>query len=446
MKPVIIVYARALIPGEVKTRLIPKLGALGAAQLHEAFVEDTLGMLNGLSETFDLELHTDVPTEAWSWKGARRVQSAGDLGAKMYTTIQDALAAGRPFVMIVGSDSPTLPAKFLEELAGSNADVVLGPTKDGGYYAIGCRRADPEMFAGVTWSCDATRSQTIDAVRRCGLSVECGPEWFDVDQPQDLELLIESGIGGRTLEVLSDCGLVSRAKSAWLSVVIPTLNESSVIAHTLDAVSRLGADVEVIVVDGQSEDDTARIARQHGATVLSASRGRGLQLRMGAERATGEVLWFLHADSTPSPDAEQRIRQALEARHVIGGNFDLVFDGGSKAARKLTRIYPHLRKLGLCYGDSGVFVRRDVYDAAGGFRAYPIFEDLDLIKRIRKHGRFVHLDSQIVTSSRRFEGRSFGLMFTKWTAMQILYWAGVHPGVLGRWYLPIRSKGGKVQR
>jgi rSAM/selenodomain-associated transferase 2/rSAM/selenodomain-associated transferase 1 len=443
MKPVIIVYAKAPMAGRVKTRLIPKLGEAGATRLHEAFVEDTLTTASTLAGSFDIELHTDVPTSAWSWPGVRRVLCEGNLGTKMYTTLQAALDASRPLALIVGSDSPTLPAELLESLAQSQADVVLGPAKDGGFYAIACRKAHPEMFAGVMWSTANARTQTKEAVQRCGLEVAEGSEWFDVDEPEDLDRLVQSGPMGRTLEVLTDLGVMPR--SPWLSIVIPTLNEAASIGRTLETVLALGSGAQVIVADGQSADETARIAREYPVTVLSSSRGRGMQLKTGAERATGEVLWFLHADSIPPTDSHQRIREALQSPEIIGGNFDLTFDGDSRAARQLTRIYPHLRKLGLCYGDSGIFVRREIYQAAGGFRAYPIFEDLDLIKRIRRHGRFLHLDSQIVTSSRRFEGRSFGLTFAKWTAMQIMYWAGVHPEVLGRWYAPIRSKGSRAQ-
>jgi len=440
-KPVIIVYAKASVAGHVKTRLIPKLGEAGATRLHAAFVEDTLAMVSKLAESFDIELHTDSPTAAGSWPGVRRVQCEGDLGTKMYATLRAALDGGRPFALILGSDSPTLPAEFLESLAQSNADVVLGPAKDGGFYAIGCRKIHPEMFASVTWSTANTRAQTKEAMKRCGLQVAEGREWFDVDEPEDLDLLIQSGPVGRTLEVLKDLGAMP-----WLSIVIPTLNEAASLARTLETVLALGGGVQVIVVDGDSEDETARIARQYPVTVLSSSRGRGVQLRTGAESATGEVLWFLHADSIPPSDSHHRIREALQSPEIIGGNFDLLFDGDSRAARQLTRIYPHLRKLGLCYGDSGIFVRREIYRAIGGFRAYPIFEDLDLIKRIRRHGRFLHLNSQIVTSSRRFEGRSFGLTFAKWTSLQIMYWAGVHPEVLGRWYAPIRGRGSRAGR
>lgn len=205
MKPLIIVYAKAPVPGRVKTRLIPRLGAAGAARLHEAFVEDTLAIAETLRDTFDVELHTDVSTGAWSWDGVRRLQSTGELGSRMYATLREGLDGGRPFVMILGSDSPTLPPQFLAQLVDAKADVVLGPTSDGGYYAIGCRRIEPAMFSGVTWSSPATRAQTEEAARRCGLQVACGPEWFDVDEPGDLDALVEAGVAGRTAQVLREC-------------------------------------------------------------------------------------------------------------------------------------------------------------------------------------------------------------------------------------------------
>jgi GT2 family glycosyltransferase len=125
---------------------------------------------------------------------------------------------------------------------------------------------------------------------------------------------------------------------------------------------------------------------------------------------------------------------ALQDRSVVAGNFGLLFDGESRAARQLTAIYPMLRWLNLCYGDSGIFVRRSAYEAIGGFRPFALFEDLDLLKRLRRAGRFVHLKTRIVTSSRRFEQRNFAAMWLHWTALQALYWAGVDPKKLARWY------------
>jgi rSAM/selenodomain-associated transferase 2 len=228
---------------------------------------------------------------------------------------------------------------------------------------------------------------------------------------------------------------------AMLSIIIPTLNEAAALGATLDAVARLGASVEVIVVDGGSDDETIGIARAHKAQVYTAPRGRGSQLHAGAGVAEGAILWFLHADTHPPVDADQDILRACADPAVIGGNFAVKFDGKSLAARFLTELYAYLHWLGLCYGDSAIFVRREVYERLGGFRPFPIFEDLDLVRRLKKQGRFIRLRSPVVTSSRRFEGHSFTLTFARWMVLQLLYWLGVKPCRLARLYAPTRMRG-----
>ncbi len=219
-----------------------------------------------------------------------------------------------------------------------------------------------------------------------------------------------------------------------VSIIVPTLNEASHIAATLDALENLQGEKEIIVVDGGSDDDTAAVVRQRGVTVIPSARGRGIQLHTGVLHSHGDVLWFVHADTRPPVDALDEILRALSDPALAGGNFGLTFDGGSRAARQLTAIYPLLRALNLCYGDSGIFVRRRAYQAIGGFRPFALFEDLDLLRRLRRVGRFVHLQCRIITSSRRFEQRNFALMWMHWTALQVLYWGGVSPNVLARWY------------
>src|SRR5262249_50010550 len=160
-----------------------------------------------------------------------------------------------------------------------------------------------------------------------------------------------------------------------------------------DALRQLLGRIEVIVVDGGSQDHTTSIARNRGAVVLTSERGRGSQMHAGARVAKGDVLWFLHADTLPPPDALGQITEALIDPTVIGGNFKLVLDGSSRPARFLTWLYPRLRRLGLAYGDSAFFVLRSAYEQAGGFRPLPIFEDLDLLRRLKRLGRFVHVPS-----------------------------------------------------
>ena len=200
--------------------------------------------------------------------------------------------------------------------------------------------------------------------------------------------------------------------------------------------------VEVIVVDGGSFDGTVEMVRGRGTMLITSERGRGLQMHAGACAARGSALWFLHADTQPSPESAERIIEALRDPKVVAGNFRLRFDGARRAARFLTWLYPQLRKLGLAYGDSAIFVRREAYHKVSGFQPYPIFEDLDLVRRLRQHGHLAHLPVVIVTSSRRFEGRSFALTFARWAFLQALYWLGVHPRTLGRLYAPIRKADG----
>lgn len=219
-----------------------------------------------------------------------------------------------------------------------------------------------------------------------------------------------------------------------VSIVVPTLNEETQIVATLRALRRMTGEKEIIVADGGSADATAALARAEGVKVIEAARGRGSQMHAGARAATGEVLWFVHADTMPPGDALQEMRAALEDPAVAGGNFGLVFDGRSRAAKQLTAIYPWLRMLGLCYGDSGMFVRRKTYESIGGFEPLPLFEDLDFLRRLRRAGRFVHLRERMITSSRRFERENFALVWLHWTMLQVLYWGGVSPHVLARWY------------
>ena len=162
-------------------------------------------------------------------------------------------------------------------------------------------------------------------------------------------------------------------------------------------------------------------------------------MHAGACAARADILWFLHADTLPPVDAVEHISAALDNQEIVGGNCVISFDGNSRAARFMTWLYPHLRRIGLSYGDSAIFVRADVYRAVGGFKPYPIFEDLDLVRRLRKHGRMIHLPATVVTSSRRFESGSFLFTFARWSFLQLLYWFGVHPRTLSRLYAPVRG-------
>ena len=222
-----------------------------------------------------------------------------------------------------------------------------------------------------------------------------------------------------------------------VSIVIPVLNEARLIHTTVTSLNRLRGQFEVIVVDGGSTDETVTLAESCGLPVIVAPRGRGQQMNAGAAVTKGDALLFLHADTHLPENALELIEAALQTPDVGGGNFNLRFAGATHGAKVLTCIYPLLRYFGLIYGDSAIFVRRNVFEAVGGYREIPLFEDADLYRRLREKGLFVRLSKYAVTSARRFEGR-FWRTFGLWALLQGLYWVGIAPHRLARLYQVVR--------
>ena len=173
-----------------------------------------------------------------------------------------------------------------------------------------------------------------------------------------------------------------------ISVIIPTLNEEGRIGALLNALARETVPYEVVLVDGGSEDKTTNEAAAAGAVVLSASGGRGAQLVVGVNAAKGDIILFLHADSRFPEGGLTRISKSMaDDERLCGGNFRLLFDGDDPFSRWLDGFYVWLRSHGFYYGDSGIFVRRDVYDTMGGIRPIALMEDYDFVRRLEAHGK-----------------------------------------------------------
>jgi rSAM/selenodomain-associated transferase 1 len=191
----IAVFAKAAIPGRVKTRLTPYLSPEQAASFHQACVEDV--WRTAFSLVGDAaRLYTDEPFEPWmDLAGPDRVrhQKGDDLGARMLSCFEELEAEGFKRMMIIGADSPQLPAAHLREgldLLVGEKDAVLGMTADGGYYAVGCRKPRRVMFHDVTWSSELTYAETLAAFGFAGLKLKSGMYMhYDVDTPRDLERL-----------------------------------------------------------------------------------------------------------------------------------------------------------------------------------------------------------------------------------------------------------------
>jgi len=226
--------------------------------------------------------------------------------------------------------------------------------------------------------------------------------------------------------------------SPRFSIIIPALNESSLIENTLSALPRR-ADTERIVVDGGSSDQTAALARPFADKVLVAEAGRARQLNRGARAAAGHILIFLHADSRLPEDALDMIAKALEAPAVAGGAFDLAIDSPRWALRLVASAANlRTRLTGVPYGDQGIFVRRSVFEQLGGFPEWPLLEDLEFSRRIKTVGKVVLLSKPVTVSSRRWDKEGVGYTTLRNQIFVLLYFLGVSPMRLARWYRPIR--------
>lgn len=190
-----------------------------------------------------------------------------------------------------------------------------------------------------------------------------------------------------------------------LTIVIPARNEEHTIASVLRSLSRQTAlsDCQVIVVDGMSSDDTAAVAASFPfVTVVSCSPSRAGQFNYGARFASAPALWFLHADSTlPDTRTIEALLAALEDPSVVGGAFRFCLRGNDLFYRLVTfAVNLRSRVVHRVYGDQGIFVRTSIFQQVGGFRDLGFCEDVDLVLRLRKMGRFVLLPQVVETSAR----------------------------------------------
>ena len=220
-----------------------------------------------------------------------------------------------------------------------------------------------------------------------------------------------------------------------LSVVMPALNEACGINATLQRLAPWRArGVEVIVVDGDSQDGTARAAAAGASRVLVGPRGRARQMNAGAAVAQGQTLLFLHADTQLPAGADTLIEQALLGARVWG-RFDVRIEGSSPMLRVVAALMNlRSRCSGIATGDQAIFVRADVFRQLGGYADQPLMEDIELSRRLLAVSRPACLRQRAVTSGRRWQTHGvWPTIFLMWR-LRWRYWRGESPETLARAY------------
>ena len=422
----LILFTRYPRAGRAKTRLIPKLGAEGAAQLQREMTQHVLARVWPLvrQRNVNLEVWFEHGSQAemrrWLGGGIRFVaQEEGDLGTRMSRAMGRAFRSGSDRAILIGADCPGLDAGLLArtfDLLRSHP-LVFGPARDGGYYLVGSREACPFLFENVPWGTGKVLAASLARAREAGLEPCLLNELADVDEPADLSVWEKA-----------------RETNRSVSVVIPALNEAKHLPRTLEQAAA-GQPGEIIVADGGSHDDTLRVAEEYGAKLVSCIPGRARQMNAGAAVARGDFLLFLHADTLLPRGYCSEVLDGFRVAQVVGTAFRFAV-ADPFPGRWLLEASTNLRSRlwGKPYGDQGICVRRWAFDELGGFPDLPIMEDYEFVRRLRRLGQVALLDSAVLTSGRRWL-RLGVLRATLVNQFVILgYNLGVSPGKLAVFY------------
>ncbi len=222
-----------------------------------------------------------------------------------------------------------------------------------------------------------------------------------------------------------------------LAVIIPTLNEARQLDGLLSDLHELTIPCEIVVSDGGSTDETVHVARAAGARVLHARRGRARQLHAGAQATTAEWLCFLHADVRLPGAARRAIEDTLRTGVPTAAVWRFAIDAAGTWFR-LLELGARLRDRlgGLPYGDQGLLLHRDQYDAAGGFPDIPIMEDVAFLRILRRQTKLTRFSAPVRVSPRRWLREGPYFTWVRNVALITGYLAGVSPERLARWYPP----------
>jgi rSAM/selenodomain-associated transferase 2 len=230
-----------------------------------------------------------------------------------------------------------------------------------------------------------------------------------------------------------------------LSVIIPTLNEASRICRLLENIqlvrdARPDLLVEVIVVDGGSTDQTVALVEDRAEQVLTSPAGRAIQMNTGAAQAKHAVLLFLHGDTLLPRRSISLLQQAIDTG-ACWGRFDVQFDCAAKRFRVLAWMMNGRSRLtGICTGDQGIFVRRDVFDQVGGYAPIALMEDIELSRRLRRLQSPFSIRRPVITASRRWQrGGYWTTVWLMWS-LRWRYFFGASPATLAKIYYPTKDE------
>lgn len=426
----LLIFMRFPKLGAVKTRLAAAVGDREALRVHTLLAHRTLGIaydFRRLHPDVSIVLVVEPPGSVddlvrifpgpWTVEG----QLGNHLGERMGYALQRAFERGGRKVVLIGSDIVDLQASDLAVAFERIKDDtgVLGPARDGGFYLVGLGRFTGEPFHPEEWGTETIFERTADLFHGAGLRLEALSVRRDVDRKEDLQRM-----------------LLDPLFRERLSIVMPTLKDPALLRSRLQTLqSRMWPDDELIIVQGCDHGRVSVHESDSHTRLMTAPRGRGLQLDHGARLARGTILLFLH-DDTELPDLfPYLVRKASQASEMALGCFRLSFEPPSRAVDLIAR-WANLRShlLRLPYGDQSLFCRRETFELVGGFRRRYLMEDVELVRACRALGSLVIIDEPVSTSADRYLRRGILRNSLHNHATMLLYHLGMDEARLARWY------------
>jgi len=223
-----------------------------------------------------------------------------------------------------------------------------------------------------------------------------------------------------------------------ISIIIPVLNEAGLLVQTLSALQPFRQrGHEVIVVDGGSKDDSIAISNPYADRIIRTPRGRSRQMNGGAKLASGGILLFLHADTFLPEDADRLIIEGINGREKTWGRFDVRLSGRHPLLRIIEFLMNWRSRLSrIATGDQAIFVKREIFEAIGGFSEIDLMEDIALSKILKRVGQPICLWQRVLTSSRRWEEKGLLNSILLMWFLRLAYFYKVNPKGLAKLYYP----------
>lgn len=441
-----IVFTRIPLEHKTKTRLLPYYTPKQCVGLHIAMLKDLAETLNCLDNSIKIYIYylpegdVSIIKNIFGDDKTYREQRGEDLGDKMYNAIFEVLSEGVSAVSLSGTDIPLLSAEDIESSFTNleNNDIVLSPTEDGGYYLVGMKKADKEIFDVEGYGTGSVFENTKQKIEDMGLSLGTGRRHRDIDTKEDIKAYY--GIIRTDLDFRKTHTAIFLKENKSIAIIIPTYNEEETIVSLMNQLKGIKNRCEIVFVDGGSTDNTIKLIEESKFRLLHSKKGRNNQMNLGALSVEADILFFLHCDSTLPPNPLEEILDLMEVYRA--GCFGIAFKSLSPLMFICRYISNHRvfdRKV--MFGDQGIVIDRDLFMEIGMYPDLPIMEDYQLSLTLKEKGvKLGMARHRIYTSARRFKGgpiRKLRLMW-KMNRLRAKYRRGVNIEEISAMYKDVR--------